>query len=83
MVVMGEENSTQEGVARVLPQYKTVNQAMRMRKMLEVMVEAVRSQNPLFRKPASLPRKSQKHRYERRKIKEFIHLMDGQTESTC
>ena len=45
-----------------------------MTKTLEVISEAIRSSKPPFRKVDSQPKKPLKHRYERRKIKEFLHL---------
>ena len=43
-------------------------------KTLEVIDEAVRNPKHPFRKAANQPKKAQKNRYERRKIKEYIHL---------
>src|SRR5882724_7458830 len=48
------------------------NQAMT--KSLEVITEAVRNPKHPFRKVDNQPRKPLKHRYERRKIKEYLHL---------
>ena len=45
-----------------------------MTKTLEVISEAIRSPKPPFRKVDSQPKKPLKHRYERRKIKEYLHL---------
>jgi hypothetical protein len=50
------------------------NQAMT--KSLEVISEAVRNPKHPFRKVDNQPKKPQKHRYERRKIKEYLHLGD-------
>ncbi|MDE3066779.1 MAG: hypothetical protein KGJ60_04420 [Verrucomicrobiota bacterium] len=47
-----------------------------MMKTLEVIGEAVRNPRPPFRKTAHQPKKALKHRYERRKIKEYLHLGD-------
>jgi hypothetical protein len=47
-----------------------------MTKSIEVMTDAVNNQKPPFRKVDSQPKKPQKHRYERRKIKEYLHLAD-------
>jgi hypothetical protein len=47
-----------------------------MMKTLEVIGEAVRNPKYSFRKAEHQPKKERKHRYERRKIKEFIHLGD-------
>ena len=47
-----------------------------MTKSLEVISEAVRNPKHPFRKVDNQPKKSQKHRYERRKIREYLHLGD-------
>jgi len=47
-----------------------------MTKSLEVISEAVRNPKHPFRKVDNQPKKPQKHRYERRKIKEYLHLGD-------
>jgi len=47
-----------------------------MMKTLEMASEAVRSPKYPFRKIQHQPRKALKHRYERRKIKEYLHLGD-------
>jgi len=45
-----------------------------MTKSLEVISEAVRNPKHPFRKVDNQPKKPMKHRYERRKIKEYLHL---------
>lgn len=45
-----------------------------MTKSLEVISEAVRSPKHPFRKADHHPKKPQKHRYERRKIKGYLNL---------
>lgn len=45
-----------------------------MTKSLEVITEAVRNPKHPFRKVDNQPKKPLKHRYERRKIKEYLHL---------
>jgi hypothetical protein len=47
-----------------------------MMKTLEIIGEAVRSARYPFRKAEQQPKKARKHRYERRKIKEFLHSED-------
>ena len=47
-----------------------------MTKTLEVISEAIRNPKHPFRKAESRPKKSLKNRYERRKIKEYLHLAD-------
>lgn len=42
---------------------------------MDVIKEAIRSKHP-FRQVDSRPQKSHKHRYERRKVKEYIKLAD-------
>ncbi len=45
-----------------------------MTKSLEVISEAIRNPKHPFRKLDNQPKKPLKHRYERRKIKEYLHL---------
>jgi hypothetical protein len=52
-----------------------------MTKTIDVITEIIRSPKPPFRKADDRPVKAQKHRYERRKIKEFIRLGDWAQES--
>jgi hypothetical protein len=47
-----------------------------MMKTLEVISEAVRNPKHPFRKTEHQPKKALKNRYERRKIKEFLHTAD-------
>lgn len=47
-----------------------------MMKSMEVISEAVRNPKHPFRKTELQPKKSLKNRYERRKIKEYLHLGD-------
>jgi hypothetical protein len=47
-----------------------------MTKSLEVITEAIRNPKHPFRKVDNQPKKPQKHRYERRKIREYLHLGD-------
>jgi hypothetical protein len=47
-----------------------------MTKSLEVITETVRNPKHPFRKVDNQPKKTLKHRYERRKIKEYLHLGD-------
>ena len=56
------------------------HKAQTMIKTLEVITEAIRNPNHPFRKVDNQPKKPQKHRYERRKIKEYLHLADWQGE---
>jgi hypothetical protein len=45
-----------------------------MTKTLDVITEIIRNPKHPFRKADDRPEKAQKHRYERRKIREFIRL---------
>jgi hypothetical protein len=54
----------------------TVNPIMSMTKTCETMTDTLRDPKAQFRKADHLPRKTQRHRYERRKTKEFLHLVD-------
>lgn len=47
-----------------------------MTKSIDAITEIVRNPKPSFRKADDRPAKAQKHRYERRKIKEYIKLSD-------
>ncbi len=50
-----------------------------MTKSLEVITEAVRNPKHPFRKIDSQPKKENKHRYERRKIREYLQLRNWGT----
>ena len=45
-----------------------------MTKTLEVMTEIIRNPKHSFRKADDRPQKPQKHRYERRKVREYMRL---------
>jgi hypothetical protein len=52
-----------------------------MSKTIDVIKEVITDPKHSFRKADSSPKKAVKHRYERRKIKEYLqHLGDWQTE---
>ena len=51
---------------------KQTHQAMT--KSLEIISEAIRNPKHPFRKVDNQPKKPLKHRYERRKIREYLHL---------
>jgi hypothetical protein len=51
-----------------------------MTKTIEAISEAIRDPKHPFRKVDDQPKKPQKHRYERRKVKSFLHLSDWQIE---
>ena len=51
-----------------------------MTKTWDVISEAIKNPKHTFRKADIRPKKAQKHRYERRKIKEYLHLTDGLSE---
>jgi len=51
-----------------------------MTKTFEVICEAIRNPKHPFRKIENQPKKPMKNRYERRKIKEYLHLGDWQGE---
>jgi hypothetical protein len=53
-----------------------VERELAMMKSLEVISEAVRNPKHPFRKTEHQPKKALKNRYERRKIKEFLHMAD-------
>lgn len=45
-----------------------------MSKTIDTISEAIRNPKHSFRKSDHHPRKSLKHRYERRKVREYLHL---------
>jgi hypothetical protein len=47
-----------------------------MTKTLDAITEAIRDPKHQFRKLGHQPTKSLKHRYERRKVREYLHLSD-------
>lgn len=51
-----------------------------MIKSLETINEAVKNPKHPFRKTDNHPKKSVKHRYERRKIREYLQLTDWMAE---
>jgi hypothetical protein len=54
-----------------------------MTKTLDVISETIRNSKHPFRKAEDRPKKAQKHRYERRKIKEYLHLGDWLTQESA
>jgi hypothetical protein len=52
-----------------------------MAKSLDFISETIRNPKHPFRQVGDRPEKPQKHRYERRKVKEFIKIGDWETES--
>jgi len=54
-----------------------------MTRTLDVITEIIRNPKHPFRKADDRPVKAQKHRYERRKIKEFLRLGDWGEEKTA
>jgi hypothetical protein len=54
-----------------------------MSKTLDAITEIIRNPKPPFRKADDRPEKAQKHRYERRKIKEIIKLGDWVEQSSA
>jgi hypothetical protein len=47
-----------------------------MTKHLEAISEALRNPKHTFRRTDAQPKKTLRHRYERRKVKEYLHLGD-------
>ena len=52
-----------------------------MTKSIDAITEIVRNPKPSFRKADDRPAKAQKHRYERRKIKEYMKLSNWAQEA--
>ena len=63
------------GIGTVLAKTR-VERIQCMTKNLESMNEAIRNPKHGFRKTFFQPKKQLRHRHERRKIKEFLHLSD-------
>lgn len=62
-------------VIGILHAWPNLNKGMQaMTKSLELISEAIRNPKHPFRKVDNQPKKPLKHRYERRKIKEYLHL---------
>lgn len=55
-----------------------------MIKTLDLITEVISNPRKAFRKVADTPKKSEKHRYERRKVREYLKLgdWDGQGAAT-
>ncbi|HTI98825.1 MAG TPA: hypothetical protein VL527_07965 [Dongiaceae bacterium] len=51
-----------------------------MTKTMEVISEVIRNPKHPFRKVDTSPKKAIKHRYERRKIREYLHLNEWLSE---
>ena len=58
----------------ILHAWSNFKHSMGMTKSLEAITEAVRNPKHPFPKVDNQPKKPQKHRYERRKIKAYLHL---------
>lgn len=54
-----------------------------MTKTLDVITEAIRNSKHPFRNTDNRPKKAQKHRYERRKIKEYLQLGEWGSEEAA
>jgi len=52
-----------------------------MRKSTDLFAETIRTVKYPFRHAADRPQKEHKHRYERRKVKEYIRLVDWLVEA--
>jgi hypothetical protein len=52
-----------------------------MRKTMNLFAESIRAAKHPFPHVMDLPHKGQKHRYERRKVKEYIRLVDWMVEA--
>jgi hypothetical protein len=64
------------GLTALRVRLKHEERSSAMSKIIEPITEVVRDPKHPFRKIENQPRKAQRHRYERRKIKEFLHLAD-------
>jgi hypothetical protein len=70
------------GSVGTLPADKQVEKGKHamIKSTFQFMNEAIKNPKHPFRKTDSQPRKAQKNRYERRKVKEFLHLGDWSQE---
>jgi hypothetical protein len=59
----------------------SIERQMLMTRTLDALTEAIRDPKPSFRQIDDRPEKAKKHRYERRKIREFIRLGDWAQEN--
>ena len=67
-----DESRKSDGHVSSLAEPRQINNTMT--KSLEIIGEAIRNPKHPFRKVDNQPKKPLKHRYERRKIKEYLHL---------
>jgi hypothetical protein len=76
------DEPTFRGSVGTLPADKQVEKGKHamMKSTIQFMHEAIKNPKHPFRKTDSQPRKAQKNRYERRKVKEFLHLGDWSQE---
>ncbi len=70
----GHDQGKPVGILHAWLNLYNVQQAMT--KSLEVITEAIRNPKHPFRKVDNQPKKAQKHRYERRKIRAYLQLED-------
>jgi hypothetical protein len=68
----GQEPSSVPGQTQTAPNA--------MSKTLDVIIEIIRDPRHPFRKLGHQPKKALKNRYERRKVREFLHLSEWRTE---
>jgi len=54
-----------------------------MIKTLDLITEVVSNSKKVFRKVADTSRKAEKHRYERRKVKEYLKLADWEEQGAA
>jgi len=76
MSVIGYEKSGQPNGLAPFTLYCRAERNRVMMKTLEAIGEAIRDPKHPFRKAEHQPKKARKNRYERRKIKEYLHMTD-------
>lgn len=81
LVRAGETIPTPVELASLKLSLDTRKDPSSMTKSLDMISEIVRSSKHPFRKVDDQPAKAHKHRYERRKIREFIRLSDWAQEN--
>lgn len=71
------EGLSKERAVGILHAWQNLKLSQAMTKTFEVISETVSDPKHPFRKVDNQPKKALKHRYERRKIKEYLHLGEG------
>lgn len=76
MPIQSKENGPREAVGTLHAVFPLRERIQAMTRTMEVINEAIRNPKHPFRKTDNHPKKAVKHRYERRKIREYLQLTD-------